>query len=97
MSTLYTRLGARYHLHLVFPILVPAIMSTLCPRLGPAIMSTLRPRLSARHHVHLALLPTIMSTLCPRPIANLTLNDTLNLPQLLFLATHLVLGPIFYN
>ena len=97
MSTLYTRLSARYHLHLVFPILVPAIMSTLCPRLGPAIMSTLRPRLSARHHVHLALLPTIMSTLCPRPFANLTLNDTLNLPQLLFLATQLVLGPIFYN
>ena len=59
---------------------VHTTMSTFFLRLGPAITFTLRPRLSARHHVHLALLPTIMSTLCPRPIAILTLIDTLNLP-----------------
>ena len=72
-------------------------MSTFCPRLVPAIMSTLRPRLSAPHHVHLALLLTIMSTFSPRPIANLTLNNTLIKPQRFFLATHLVLGPLFFN
>ena len=29
-----------------------------------------------------------MSTFCPRPLANLTLNDTLNLPQHLLLHTN---------
>ena len=44
----------------------------------PVIMSAIRLRPSA----------DIMSTLCLRPLANLALNDTLNLPQHLLLNTN---------
>ena len=68
MSVLCPGLGDRHHIHLVFPVFVPAIMSNLCPRSWcPSSCLACVPCLNARHHFSLlssVLVPAIMSTLC---------------------------------